>query len=91
MSIFGISLLDNIGIEFLSNFIIEMKIIIGNIVNYLTNTQFYNYLTELFYNNKVKEDISSNETGSLTKENRRQTIGSEQSIGKNEGNSKISD
>ena len=89
MSIFGISLLDNIGIEFLSNFIIEMKIIIGNIVNYLTNTQFYNYLTELFSNKPSNE--TTNKNGSIVSENKRQTIGSEQSITKSETNSKISD
>jgi len=63
MSIFGISLLDNFGFEFVSNFIIEMKIIIGNIVNYLTNTHFYNYLTELFYNKPSNE--TTNKNGSI--------------------------
>jgi hypothetical protein len=92
ISIFGISLLENFGIEHIQHLFNEIRFIIGNIIDYLTNTHFYNYLTELFSN---KEDNSSNEktnqSGSLTKENRRQTIGSEESIGKSEGNSKISD
>jgi hypothetical protein len=74
MSIFGISLLDNFGFEFVSNFMIEMKVITGNIINYLTNTQFYSYLNQLFSN---KEDIpssdSSNKTRSMIKTNSNET------------------
>jgi hypothetical protein len=48
MSIFGISLLDNFGIEFISNFIKEFKFVLGNTLDYLTNTHFYKYLTDIF-------------------------------------------
>ena len=89
MSIFGISLLDNLGFEFLSNFFKEMKIITWNVVDYFSHTHFYNYLTELFSNKPSNE--TTNKNGSIISENKRETIGSEQSIDKSKTNSKISD
>jgi hypothetical protein len=56
MTIFGISLIDNFGFEFINNFLIELKIITGNIFNYLSNSNFYLYLSKLF---SSKEEFSS--------------------------------
>ncbi len=58
MSIFCISLLDNFGLEFFSNFFNEMRIISANIVDYLSNTSFYTYLWKLF---SKEEDLPSSE------------------------------
>lgn len=88
VSIFGISLIDNFGIEFLSNFIKETKIITYSIISYLSETHFYKYLSELF---SVKEDIPSNEAtnknGSISSIKRKEERITEES-GKN---SKISE
>ena len=48
MSIFGISLLDNFGFEFIQNFLIEIRIITANIIDYFSKTHFYVYLSEIF-------------------------------------------
>jgi hypothetical protein len=45
MTIFGISTIDSFGI---TPFIDEIKSITYNIVNYFSNTSFYNYLRELY-------------------------------------------
>ena len=45
MTIFGISTIDSFGF---SSFIDEIKTITYNIVNYFSNTSFYNYLRELY-------------------------------------------
>lgn len=56
MTIFGISLLDNFGFEFIRNFIIEIKVISSNIIDYLSNTHFYNYLSKIFNNKEIIEN-----------------------------------
>jgi hypothetical protein len=56
MSIFGISLLDNFGIEAFNNFIYEIRIIGSVIVDYITSTQFYTYIASFF---RVKEEVTS--------------------------------
>jgi hypothetical protein len=48
MSIFGLSIIDNFGFEFITKFLIEIRIITSVITDYLSNTQFYNYLVKLF-------------------------------------------
>jgi len=48
MSKFGISMLDIYGLSFISAFFAEISFIMGNIVKYLTNTQFYSTLLGLF-------------------------------------------
>jgi len=67
MFIFGISLADNFGTEFISNFFKEIKIIISNTVDYLTNTSFYTYLHKLFSKvetneNKSKTSLTDNQS-----------------------------
>jgi hypothetical protein len=52
MSIFGISLFDNFGIEFISNLFKEIRNLSWNTVDYLTNTHFYKYLINLFNKNE---------------------------------------
>uniref|UniRef100_UPI0031F46F18 hypothetical protein n=1 Tax=Russula emetica TaxID=152958 RepID=UPI0031F46F18 len=52
ITIFGISLLENLGIEHIQHLFNEIRFIISNIVDYFTNTHFYNYFTKLFSNNE---------------------------------------
>jgi hypothetical protein len=47
MSIFGLSMLDLYGLTIFSALFTEITHIIGNIVNYLTNTHFYQTLIGL--------------------------------------------
>ena len=65
MSIFGISILDFYGISFLVSFYTEFTSIIGNIVNYLTNTHFYIVLSGLF-GSKVEVKQPTNILGMRT-------------------------
>jgi hypothetical protein len=44
MSIFGISMMDLYGLSIFSALFAEVTQITGNIINYLSNTKFYNYL-----------------------------------------------
>jgi len=59
MGIFGISLFDNFGFEFIRNFGNEMKLIAYSIVTAFTNTQFYGYIASFFMK---KEEIPSSKT-----------------------------
>jgi hypothetical protein len=56
MGIFGISIFENSLFDFFSNIIYEIRFISGNIIDYLTNTNFYKYLNNLFSNNKIIEN-----------------------------------
>lgn len=94
LAIFGISLIDNFGFDFISNLIIEFKIISWNIIDYLSNTHFYIYLKELF---SKKEEIQSNEN-KVTNQSRRyeseiksKTNENSENIGSSNRNSKISE
>ena len=93
MAIFGISLFDNFGIDFISKFLNEIRFITASIVGYFTNTHFYSVIAGLF---SSKEDISNQrkisiKDRSLIEENSWQTKGNKNSIGENKGNSKISE
>jgi len=55
MSIFGISLLDNFGIEAINNCVYEIRSIGSVIVDYITSTQFYTYIASFF---KAKEEVT---------------------------------
>lgn len=88
MSIFGLSLIDNFGFDFINNFLSEFKIIIHNTIDYLSNTKFYNYLNKFFFNNKTESDNSSR---SIQKTMSEQYSSNESKIGENKGNSKISE
>jgi len=48
MTIFGISILDFYGLSFIASFYTEFTSLLGNMVNYLTNTHFYTVLSGLF-------------------------------------------
>jgi hypothetical protein len=95
ISIFGISLLDNFGMEFISNLFKEIKIILGNTVNYLTNTNFYIFLNKLFSNPSSEIESKSNSRESMIKEISHETTRNEsktsESIRPNNRNSKISE
>ena len=54
--IFSISIFDNSLFDFFSNIIYEIRFISGNIIDYLSNTNFYKYLNNLFSNNKIIEN-----------------------------------
>jgi hypothetical protein len=67
MSIFSISLIDNFAFDFIAKFLAEIRSIFTNSVDYLSNTQFYKYLNNLFSNKEkiitgdkvIKEKIIS--------------------------------
>ena len=88
MSIFGISLLENFGIEHIQHLFNEIRFISANIVEYFSKTSFYNFLKELF---SKKEDIPSseptNKNGSISSIKRKE----ERIIGESGKNSKISE
>lgn len=90
MSIFGISLIDNFGFDFISNFLREIRVIISSIAEYLSNTHFYSFITGLFYSKNV-----TNPEQSMIKENSWQTTKTQErtseNIGQNNRNSKISE
>jgi hypothetical protein len=76
MTIFGISILDFYGLSFLASFYSEFTSLIGNVVNYLTNTHFYTVLSSLFTTKvEVKQpssilgmrEINSSSTGNETR------------------------
>ena len=93
MSIFGISLLDNFGFEFFTNFIREVKFILGNTVDYFTNTHFYKYLSNIFSNKEeipTSEHTNTNEKSILRQDIKLKTENVE-GIRENNRNSKISE
>jgi hypothetical protein len=56
--------MDFYGLTFLASFYTEITSVIGNIVNYLTNTHFYNVLSGLFASKEeVKQQSSSSILG----------------------------
>ena len=91
VTIFGISLLDNFGIEFLELFLREIRIVIGNIIDYLTNTHFYKYLTKLFSREDEASSKETNKNGSMMESNIGKTSRNEENIRENYRRSKISE
>jgi hypothetical protein len=95
MSIFGLSVLDNFGFEFISNLIMEIRIITGNIADYLTNTHFYQYLSKLFSNNEIPSSKTSDKSWSVIREIENKTskekIWNDTHIEQSDRNSKISE
>nr|UEP17202.1 hypothetical protein [Russula sp.] len=92
MSIFGISLLDNFGFEFIKNFLIELKVITGNITNYLTNTNFYLFLEKLFsQKEEVTNSRGSEKSSGMDWKNSTNKEETSESIERSKGNSRISD
>lgn len=88
LSIFGISLLDNFGFEFLSNFLLTTRNILSDIIEYLSNTQFSQYLNKLF----SKEEIpSTNQDRSIIHESNKEKTRNHTKIGQNDRNPKISE
>jgi hypothetical protein len=91
LSIFGISLIDNFGFEFINNLLIEIRTIFTNIIDYLSNTKFYNYLNKLFSNNEIETPSSKNSMISINETISREATRNEDNFRKSEGNSKISE
>lgn len=73
MTIFGISLLDNFGFEFIQNFLIEIRIITANIIDYISKTHFYVYLSEIFkgYSKNIEKtvELPSRESTNIPRKN----------------------
>jgi hypothetical protein len=66
MAIFGISLIDNLGFEFINNFMNEVRFITFNIIDYFYHTRFYQFISRLFFNKEIniinnKDDINHKE------------------------------
>lgn len=55
LSIFSISVIDNFGLDFFRNLFLKLRIILGGIITYLSNTQFYGLIASIF---KTKEDVT---------------------------------
>jgi hypothetical protein len=90
MTIFGISLLDNFGLSFLKNFIMEIREITYSIIDYLSNTNFYKYLNNLF-NKEIPSSKTTDKIGSVITTNTTETIRNETSIEQSSRNTKISE
>jgi hypothetical protein len=94
-----LSLLDNFALDFINNFFKEIKLITWNVVDYLSNTHFYKYITNLFHGNKIDEikDSSSKttENRSMIGENKYETKRNESKtseiIRENNSHTKISE
>lgn len=91
MTIFGISLIDNFGFSFISNLFNELRFITGNIVDYLSKTNFYVYLNKLFSNKEEPSSESTNKSRSVIESNKTETIRSKENSTESEGNSRISE
>jgi hypothetical protein len=91
VTIFGISLLDNFGIEYLQLFLREIRIVIGNIIVYFTDTHFYKYLTKLFSREDDASSKETNKNGSMMESNIGKTSRNEENIKENNRRSKISE
>jgi hypothetical protein len=74
MTIFGISILDIYGFSVIANFYLEFISILGNIINYLTHTNFYTILSGLW---ATKVEIK--EPSSILRTNNKNATGSESS------------
>jgi hypothetical protein len=59
MAIFGISIFDNLGFEFIRNFIIDIKILTSDIIDYLRNTTFYKYFYKILIGKEIVKDIDT--------------------------------
>jgi len=87
LGIFGFSILDNFGIDFINNLFIEVKILLYNITNYLTNSQFYNWLDN-FWSKKDKSPSSSpREMNQIKSEIKTETHWNDKNIGSSDRNS----
>jgi hypothetical protein len=86
MSIFGISLIDNFNFDFIN----EIRLITSNTIDYLSNTQFYNYLSQLFSKKETSVIQGSNQSRSMIESSKIETIRNETGIGENSRNSKKS-
>nr|YP_009715271.1 hypothetical protein [Russula subnigricans]QGK88077.1 hypothetical protein [Russula subnigricans] len=68
LAIFGISLYDNSMFDFINNLFAELRFISWNIVDYLSNTKFYQYLTNLFSKTPIidRNEISEQKSAPKT-------------------------
>lgn len=60
MSIFGLNVIDGLGISWISNFVREVKFILSNIVDYFINTSMYKNLFGLLSEDKPIENKTIN-------------------------------
>jgi hypothetical protein len=67
LSIFGISLIDNFNLSFITNFATNIRLGLSLIMGYFTSTQFYSYLSAIWGLNLTKEpEIKSRTWSSST-------------------------
>jgi hypothetical protein len=90
MAVFGLFLIDNFDFEFINILLIEIKSVTSNVVDYLSNTRFYNYLSNLFSSKEIIENKFPS-SGSDVKTNSIETARNEKGINQSERNSKISE
>jgi hypothetical protein len=57
LTIFGMSIFEAFGLGFLVKFFNELRSIFGSIINYLTDTTFYNYLTKIFHISEENQSV----------------------------------
>lgn len=99
MSIFGISLIENFGFDYITNILREIKYILGNIIEYLTETKFYNSLdnvinsnTDTKIENKNQETRNKDDVIRRIEENKKRNDSENlEGLRKNYKTSKISD
>lgn len=80
MIVFGISVFDAYGFDFVKTFLIEIKVLTYNIINYLSETTFYNFVYSFFTNNEklnqtrnnAVDVISEKESENLNNKNKRE-------------------
>jgi hypothetical protein len=90
VTIFGISLIDNFGFDFIQHFFREIKFIISNTVDYLTNTHFYQYINKLFESNENPSSKTTFKSKSIS-ENSIEKTRNDQNFGQSNRDSKISE
>lgn len=73
MGIFGISLFENSLFDFFGNILSEFRFISWNVIDYLTNTNFYQYLSNLISKNDTK-DVIKQVKGVIIKEAKNEII-----------------
>lgn len=88
MALFGLSLIENFGIEYVQHLFNEIRFITWNIVDYLSNTHFYQYLNKLFSLNDDDDPSSEvyKDTGkieSMIRESNEQTTRNETKTSEN--------
>ena len=87
LTIFGISVIDNFGLDFFRNFFMELRITLAAIITYFSNTHFYSFIASLF---KSKEEVTKPKISIREEPMSWESSRNESEIKQSKGNSKIS-